>query len=706
MTVVSPAANYDSVVWAPVAGLYTDPAASVPYTGGHAPVVYTKSTTPGADTFIASSFNTVTGCGNIDTAIVFIQPTTVTASANPPDICVNGATTLRLDHAEDYAPGSIQWQTSTDGTSYTNLTGANQPTHTTGMLSTTTYYRALIRNSAGSTCVAAPITVNVSRSEVVSTNSVIRCGADSVVLSAVGSPGTVLKWYNSIVGGSVLDTGTQFTTPFLSHTTTFYVSAEGGKRSSYLGRQYPTTYTSYDTGYISFDAYVPFTLESVAVYPIGTGSGSIRIELQTSAGAVLQSTTATVTGTAAPGVRTIVPLNFSVPAGGSMRLVLRRTSGNITGLRRESVPSSSTLFSYPFTASGIASVTGSGGQITTNKLYQFFYDWRISVPCESPRTAVTATITPAPAFTASASPATICAGDSTTLSGTSANTGYSYQWTPGNLAGNAVKVAPGSTIKYYVTARDNSGGPNDGCVNYDSVTVSVNQLPNAVITGSGNTTICDGDSTILFASTGFGYSYQWNKDGDPIGGANASTLMAKAAGAYTVSVTDGQSCTAESAPVTITVMPAPNPSISMDGGELITGNFSSYQWYKDGVLIPGATSQRHTPQSSGVYTVIVTDADGCPGESAPYYHGMTGVGSVEAGVEVNIFPNPASTTVHIEARIPVRVTVSSPDGKVVLHKVNVKDIDISQLADAVYMVRVTDMDGKLLKMAKLIKASR
>ena len=707
LTVTSPPANYDSVTWAPVAGLYTNAAGTVPYTGGHAATVYARTDTARLRTFVASAYNTATACGNVDTVHTFVQPAWATATANPPDICLNGSTTLRLDHAADIGPGSIQWQSSANGTSFTDIPGASLPVYTTGMLNTTTYYRAVIRNSAGATCVEVPLTVTVSRSEVISTNSVIHCGADSVVLSATGSPGSVLKWYDAISGGRMLDTGTNFITPFLGTTTTFYVVAEGGKRSGYIGKQDRSIPGVKDSGSLIFDAYLPFTLESVSVYPVGTGSGTVTIALRSAAGAVLDSAIVTLTGTAAPGIKTVVPLNFSVPVGGNLRLTLKRRSGNITGLIRESVPAASAAVSYPYTIPGMASITGSNGEFTSNKLYQFFYDWRISVPCESPRTPVTATITPAPAFTATASPAAICLGDTATLSGASANTGYAYQWMPGNLTGSSVAVSPAATTKYYVTALDNSGGPNDGCVGYDSVTVAVNPLPDAVITPAGSTTICEGDSVSLFASTGVGYSYQWQRNGTPISGAMGSVYAAREEGGYTVAVTDGQSCMATSAPEAVTVLPAPQPGISVDGAGLTTGSFSSYQWYRNGTLIPGATGQRYTPTDEGEYTVVVTGPDNCPGESAPFHWYPTGVGTV-SGVRaaVHIYPNPASTTVHIDAPVPVQVTVSSAEGKVVLQQVNVKDIDISRLADAVYMIRVTDMDGTLLQIARLVKTAR
>jgi ligand-binding sensor domain-containing protein len=51
------------------------------------------------------------------------------------------------------------------------------------------------------------------------------CGAGSVTLQATASNGASVKWYADSVGGSLLHTGSTFTTPVISATTTFYAEA-------------------------------------------------------------------------------------------------------------------------------------------------------------------------------------------------------------------------------------------------------------------------------------------------------------------------------------------------------------------------------------------------------------------------------------------------------------------------------------------------
>ena len=58
-----------------------------------------------------------------------------------------------------------------------------------------------------------------------------RTGAGSVVLSATASIGT-LNWYDALTGGTLLGSGTNFTTPTITSTTTFYVEAVNGPCTS------------------------------------------------------------------------------------------------------------------------------------------------------------------------------------------------------------------------------------------------------------------------------------------------------------------------------------------------------------------------------------------------------------------------------------------------------------------------------------------
>ncbi len=58
-----------------------------------------------------------------------------------------------------------------------------------------------------------------------STEGATRCGSGTVVLTATASVNATINWYSSATGGSVLGTGSSFTTPAISATTTYYALA-------------------------------------------------------------------------------------------------------------------------------------------------------------------------------------------------------------------------------------------------------------------------------------------------------------------------------------------------------------------------------------------------------------------------------------------------------------------------------------------------
>jgi hypothetical protein len=163
--------------------------------------------------------------------------------------------------------------------------------------------------------------------------------------------------------------------------------------------------------------------------------------------------------------------------------------------------------------------------------------------------------------------------------------------------------------------------------------------------------------------------------------------------------------------VTVTQNPLPNPLVSFDGSYMRTQTyFVTYQWYYNGSVIPGATSSSMHAIANGNYKVAVTDTNGCQSMSDIYilsnYTGGTGVGvkNVNLDQQIRIYPNPAANTVHIESPVTVRTAISSIDGKVLISKTS-DNIDISGLADGVYIMRIYDENGTAVKTEKLVKVS-
>ncbi len=190
----------------------------------------------------------------------------------------------------------------------------------------------------------------------------------------------------------------------------------------------------------------------------------------------------------------------------------------------------------------------------------------------------------------------ICQNATTTFD---AGAGYaSYQW---SNSASGQTISTGTAGTYSVTVTD-----ANGCTGSASINLSVNPLPTPSI--SGNTVFCLGDNTTLSANSGF-VSYLWSD------GSNTQTLTTGVAGSYIVTVTDANGCT-NTTSATVIVNPLPSPLISgpnsiCDGDSSIldAGNYSSYLWST------GSTMPSISISSAGIYTVTVTDTNGCIGTS-------------------------------------------------------------------------------------------
>ncbi|MBI4902909.1 MAG: immunoglobulin domain-containing protein [Acidobacteria bacterium] len=150
--------------------------------------------------------------------------------------------------------------------------------------------------------------------------------------------------------------------------------------------------------------------------------------------------------------------------------------------------------------------------------------------------------------------------------------------------------------------------------------------------------------TMSMGASGSALIYQWNKDGEPLtGNATASTptltltdVKVGDSGSYTAVVSNaGGSVTSQPVtlrvsttpvppPPTITTQPANTTIVIGTPGALtvhVTGNGLFYQWFKNGVLIPGETAAElrfavAQTTDSGSYTVVVSNSSGSITSSA------------------------------------------------------------------------------------------
>lgn len=220
-------------------------------------------------------------------------------------------------------------------------------------------------------------------------------------------------------------------------------------------------------------------------------------------------------------------------------------------------------------------------------------------------------------------------GGSPTASGGSG--GFQYQWSGPSLSSTTVSnpnanLSSNASFSLLVTDQN-------GCTESDSVNVTVN--PAISVFAGNDTTLCDGalvnlggSPTALGGSGGF--NYQWTPNGN-LSGATLSnpTANVNSTTTFTVTVSDAVNCQA-SDQVTITVSPAIQVNAGADqllcDPMLVTlgasptasggaGNLS-YAWSGPALSNPNLANPTTTLNTSGTYTVLVTDANGCSAEDS------------------------------------------------------------------------------------------
>jgi hypothetical protein len=138
-------------------------------------------------------------------------------------------------------------------------------------------------------------------------------------------------------------------------------------------------------------------------------------------------------------------------------------------------------------------------------------------------------------------------------------------------------------------------------------------------------------------------------------------------------------------------------SVTFSGPNVLTASpGQSYQWFKDGLAIPGADQQDLLVTENGNYHVLVAGAFGCTDESDAIFVGVTGDIDPDR-VELGLVPNPVSGSATLLLSRPlapsVQIELMSAHGQRVRQwSAGGKDrimLDLGQLAPGLYVLRAT-----------------
>jgi PKD repeat protein len=192
------------------------------------------------------------------------------------------------------------------------------------------------------------------------------------------------------------------------------------------------------------------------------------------------------------------------------------------------------------------------------------------------------------------------------------NDGATYAWTLNGspLGGNTRLQNTIMTATYGVTV---SYGAS--CSGSDDVYVEIYTITPVEL--GPDQAICPGSPLPVLNASVEQASYAWTVNGNPIG-TNSIELEVNLPGIYEVNVTEESGC-AGSDDVEVLVS---QPTVFLGADINVCANAAfptldannqgaTFEWFLDGVLIPGATAQTFQPSGGGVYDVIITNIYGC-----------------------------------------------------------------------------------------------
>lgn len=226
----------------------------------------------------------------------------------------------------------------------------------------------------------------------------------------------------------------------------------------------------------------------------------------------------------------------------------------------------------------------------------------------------------------------ICVGQTVDLTVTG---GSNETWTvlSGDMGSLSCSVCATTTVDPTVTSVYLASTESvTGCVDYDTVTVTVNPIPSPTIYNDTPLDFCIGDSVVLYTDTYA--SYSWSP-----GGSTSISQTCYTAATYTLTIVDSNGCS-NTADAVVTNFPAPPVDAgaldSICVGESYTLGATgavSYLWDVDVTLsllnIPNPVA---TPTSDTWYYVTGTDASGCTAYDSVFIHVNT-LPSVNAGAD-------------------------------------------------------------------------
>jgi hypothetical protein len=242
-----------------------------------------------------------------------------------------------------------------------------------------------------------------------------------------------------------------------------------------------------------------------------------------------------------------------------------------------------------------------------------------------------------------------------------------------------------------------------GCSGVSDMVVVV-ELPvnRPMLRFDGDTVLCEGDSVAL-SFDGAAVQQHWSTGDTTIG------IVISGPGSYWVDVWDENGCVTRSDTLVLETRPRPGtPAITRYMNTLSTYPAARYQWYFEGMAIPGAERFSYTVTQTGRYQVSVANAEGCWAMSEPFTVSLLSTEVLPPStLNVDLYPEPTTGIVQLVLSSPtagtVEIAVTDLRGRLLrrIEAVPVSthslSLDLRDMPSGLYLLRISLGDEVILR---------
>ena len=314
-------------------------------------------------------------------------------------------------------------------------------------------------------------------------------------------------------------------------------------------------------------------------------------------------------------------------------------------------------------------------------------------------------------FTITAKPITVTANASQTKVYGTTDPVFAYTVSPSLVSGDsftgALTRTVGENVGTYTIAQGTLSAGGNYTITYNGSNFTITKADQVI---TWNQTLgfgCNGaTSIVLTAASNSGLAVNYASSNSNIASVSNNSLLFQNYGSTTITASQPGNMNYNAAPTVVLPVVTSQPNLIRKQFENIiffdnsSKNFKSYSWYKNGVLVPGQTSQyfKENGALNGTYYAVATKLDGTLITSCPLTLSPTIVEEY-----IRIIPNPVRSNTNFQLTTNIsasrlqnaRVELYNLTGNL-LTTVNTSQSNIDMIApvvEGIYIVKMTLANG-------------